>query len=68
MTQEVFGQSPTLHTECDPDGGDCYIVVEVPVRGSDDDIFARTQAWHRRLAKEFTPSASYALSPLFACL
>lgn len=66
MTKEVFGESPALFLEIDPEGGDEYTVVEVPVKGNIDEIFSQTQLWHRRLAREFTERIPFVLSPLFA--
>jgi hypothetical protein len=42
----------SLHFEADPEGGDEYIVIDVPASGTADEIF-QGQRRHTRLTREF---------------
>ena len=66
MTEELFGRPASFRPAKDPDTGDSYLVVEVAVSGTDDQLLRLAEEWHRKLTAEIAPAATYSLSLQFS--
>jgi len=59
LTEQIFGEAPTVSQESEPELNRDYFVVSVHESGDVEDIVQRHQQWHSQLAKLVGDLASY---------
>jgi hypothetical protein len=62
ISREVFGVHPVFKLEQELEGEGSYVVVELPVSGTPEEIHQKSKAWHKKIAEYRPRLSSYALS------